>query len=87
VANAAVPSAVQELVNGDPVQIAANQAAIANPATESTQGYGLTYGVFCSEWIPFQPQSEILAMGKIAFPDYPDTVKTCEATSRAEADR
>ena len=71
---AAVPSAIRELVNGDPVQIAANQAAIANPATESTQGYGLTYGVFCSEWIPFQRQSEILAMGKIAFPDYPDTV-------------
>jgi len=71
---AAVPSAVQELVNGNPVQIAANQAAIANPANESTQGYGLTYGVFCSEWIPYQPQSAILAMGKIAFPEYPDSV-------------
>lgn len=71
---AAVPSAVQELVNGAPVQIAANQAAIANPATESTQGYGLTYGVFCSEWIPYQPQSEILKQGLIAFPDYPTTV-------------
>ena len=36
-----VPSAIQELVNGNPVQIAANRAALANPATESTQGYGL----------------------------------------------
>jgi pimeloyl-ACP methyl ester carboxylesterase len=71
---AAVPSAVQELVDGNPVQIAASRAAIANPATESTQGYGLTYGVFCSEWIPFEPQSEILAKGLIAFPDYPDSV-------------
>jgi pimeloyl-ACP methyl ester carboxylesterase len=70
----AVPSAVQELVNGDPVQIAANQAAIANPANESTQGYGLTYGVFCSEWIPYQPQSEILKQGLIAFPAYPQSV-------------
>ena len=69
-----VPSAIQELVNGNPVQIAANRAALANPATESTQGYGLTYGVFCSEWIPFEPQSEILAKGLIAFPDYPDSV-------------
>ena len=60
---ASVPSAIQELVNGNPVQIAANRAALANPATESTQGYGLTYGVFCSEWIPFEPQSEILAKG------------------------
>jgi pimeloyl-ACP methyl ester carboxylesterase len=71
---AAVPSAIQELVNGNPVQIAANRAAGANPAIESTQGYGLTYGVFCSEWIPFEPQSEILAKGLIAFPDYPDSV-------------
>ena len=71
---ASVPSAIQELVNGSPVQIAANRAALANPATESTQGYGLTYGVFCSEWIPFEPQSEILAKGLIAFPDYPDSV-------------
>jgi pimeloyl-ACP methyl ester carboxylesterase len=71
---AAAPSAIQELVNGDPVQIAANRAAIANPATESTQGYGFTYGVFCSEWIPFVPQSDILAKGLIAFPDYPVSV-------------
>ena len=69
-----VPSAIRELVNGNPVQIAANRAAIANPAAESTQGYGLTYGVFCSEWIPFEPQSEILAKGLIAFPGYPDSV-------------
>ena len=71
---ASVPSAIQELVDGNPVQIAANRAALANPATESTQGYGLTYGVFCSEWIPFEPQSEILAKGLIAFPTYPATV-------------
>jgi pimeloyl-ACP methyl ester carboxylesterase len=69
-----VPSAIQELVNGNPLQIAANRAAIANPAAESTQGYGLTYGVFCSEWIPFEPQSDILAKGRLAFPDYPDSV-------------
>jgi hypothetical protein len=71
---ASVPSAVQELVDGNPVQIAANRAALANPATESVQGYGFTYGVFCSEWVPFEPQSEILAKGLIAFPDYPDSV-------------
>jgi pimeloyl-ACP methyl ester carboxylesterase len=51
-----------------------HRAAIANPAAESTQGYGLTYGVFCSEWIPFEPQSDILAKGLIAFPDYPHPV-------------
>ena len=71
---ASVPSAIQELVDGNPVQIAANRAALANPASESTQGYGLTYGVFCSEWIPFQPQSQILADGLLAFPTYPTSV-------------
>jgi pimeloyl-ACP methyl ester carboxylesterase len=71
---ASVPSAIQELVNGNPVQIAASRAALANPAKESTQGYGLTYGVFCSEWTPFQPQSQIITDGLAAFPAYPKTV-------------
>jgi len=53
---------------------AARRAAAANLAAPSTFGYGLTYGVFCSEWIPFEPQSEILAKGLIAFPTYPATV-------------
>ncbi|MGZ3397358.1 MAG: alpha/beta hydrolase [Isosphaeraceae bacterium] len=73
---ASAPSAIQELVNGNPAQIAASRAALANPAKESIQGYGLTYGVFCSEWIPFQPQSQILADGRAAFPAYPATVLT-----------
>jgi len=68
-----VPSALQELVNGAPVQIAASRAALAKPASESVQGYGLTYGVFCSEWMPFR-QSQILAAGQAAFPTYPATV-------------
>jgi pimeloyl-ACP methyl ester carboxylesterase len=71
---AAAPSAIQELANGNPTQIAAARAALADPARESTQGYGLSYGVFCSEWIPFQPQSQILADGLAAFPTYPATV-------------
>jgi pimeloyl-ACP methyl ester carboxylesterase len=70
----AAPSAIQELVNGNPVQIAAARAGLANPATPSTQAYGLTYGVFCSEWIPFEAQSQILAKGLIAFPTYPPSV-------------
>ena len=69
-----VPQAVQELVDGNPVQIAANRAAGADPARESVQGYGLTYGVLCSEWIPYEPQSQILADGLKAFPSYPATV-------------
>jgi pimeloyl-ACP methyl ester carboxylesterase len=71
---AAAPSAIHELANGNPAQIVAARAALANPARESTQGYGLTFGVFCSEWIPFQPESQILADGLAAFPNYPATV-------------
>ncbi len=71
---ATAPLAIQELVNGNPAPIAAKRAALANPAKESEQAYGLTYGVFCSEWIPFQPQSQILTDGRAAFPDYPTTV-------------
>jgi len=69
-----VPSAIQELVDGNPVQIAASRAAAADPSAPSTFGYGLTYGVFCSEWIPFEPQSQILAKGLLAFPTYPQSV-------------
>lgn len=69
----AVPSAIEELVQGQPTQIANARAKLAAPSP-STMSFGLTYGVFCSEWIPFEPQSEILAKGLIAFPTYPASV-------------
>ena len=71
---AAAPSAIHELANGNPAQIVASRAKGAIPVTEDFLAYGLTFGVFCSEWIPFQPQSQILADGRAAFPTYPATV-------------
>jgi pimeloyl-ACP methyl ester carboxylesterase len=71
---AAAPSAIAELAEGNPAQIVAARAAIANPVKGDLLGYGLTFGVFCSEWIPFQPQSQILADGRAAFPSFPATV-------------
>ena len=71
---APVPSAIQELVQGHPTKIAAARAAQANPAGFGLSAYGLTYGVFCSELIPFQPESQILAQGLVAFPTYPTSV-------------
>jgi len=71
---AAAPSAIHELADGNPAQIVASRAAAANPVKEDLLGYGLTFGVFCSEWIPFQPQSQILTDGRAAFPAYPATV-------------
>jgi len=32
------------------------------------------YGVICSEWVPFEPQSQILTQGLLAFPTYPQSV-------------
>jgi hypothetical protein len=55
--------------SGQPTQIANARAALAAPASST-----FAYGVFCSEWIPYEPQSDILAKGLIAFPTYPDSV-------------
>jgi TAP-like protein len=32
------------------------------------------YGVICSEWVPFEPASQILVQGQLAFPAYPQSV-------------
>lgn len=33
-----------------------------------------TYGVICSEWVPYERESDVLTQGRLAFPDYPDSV-------------
>ena len=68
------PSAIAELVQGRPTQIANSRAALADPAGIGTVGYGLLYGVICREWVPFEPESQILAQGLLAFPTYPTSV-------------
>ena len=69
-----IPSAIQELVAGQPTQIATSRATLADPSLIGGVGYGLMYGVICSEWVPFEPQSQILIQGRLAFPNFPDTV-------------
>ena len=53
IAIADVPAAIQQLVQGKPTQIAQTRALAANPAGFGAVGYGLFYGVICSEWVPF----------------------------------
>ena len=36
-----------------------------NPAGFGAVGYGLFYGVICSEWVPFEPASQILVQGNL----------------------
>ncbi|MGC1678848.1 MAG: alpha/beta hydrolase [Candidatus Binataceae bacterium] len=73
---ASIPAAISELVKGQPTQIAEARAVAANPAVIGAVGYGLFYGVICSEWVPFEPPSQILVQGQLAFPAYPQSVLT-----------
>jgi pimeloyl-ACP methyl ester carboxylesterase len=68
------PSAIAELAQGNPTQIAGSRAFLADPAAIGAVGYGLQYGVICSEWVPFEPVSQILVQGLLAFPTYPEPV-------------
>jgi pimeloyl-ACP methyl ester carboxylesterase len=71
---ASIPSAIAELEQGKPTQIAQARALGANPAAIGAVGYGIFYGVICSEWVPFEPASQILVQGQLAFPAYPESV-------------
>ena len=71
-----IPVAIQELVQGTPTRIAKTRALAANPAGFGATGYGPFYDVICSEWVPFEPTSQILVQGNLAFPAFPQTVLT-----------
>jgi pimeloyl-ACP methyl ester carboxylesterase len=74
VAIPSIPAAIAQLVRGEPTQIAQSRAFQADPSSVGKVGYGLLYGVICSEWVPFEPESQILAQGLLAFPTYPQSV-------------
>jgi pimeloyl-ACP methyl ester carboxylesterase len=66
-----VPSWIAELAAGDPQSIATLRLLlVAPPGT----GYGLQYGVVCSEWVPFDSQRRVLARGREVLPRYPRSV-------------
>jgi pimeloyl-ACP methyl ester carboxylesterase len=66
------PQAIDALAKGNPELMATRIAGATGPQEPS--GYGVANSVFCSEWIPYEPQSAILAQGKRSFPTYPDSV-------------
>src|SRR5271168_2559840 len=71
-----VPEWIGELANGHPEKIA---LSIAQPVLATPEGYicyGLTYGVICGEWVPYESESDVLMQGRRAFPDFPDSVLT-----------
>ena len=69
-----VPDWIGDLAKGDPKKIALSIAKPVMTTPEGYIGYGLTYGVICSEWVPYESESDVLAQGRLAFPDYPDSV-------------
>ncbi len=69
-----IPSSIAALAEGDASQVAAVRAVGADPSRAGFDGTGLFYGAFCSEWVPFEPPSEILTVGKKLFPTFPDSV-------------
>lgn len=67
-----VPKWIAALAAGDATDFATFRAASVAPP--GFVGYGLTYGVFCAEQVPFSTRAEVLAVGRQAFPGYPATV-------------
>jgi pimeloyl-ACP methyl ester carboxylesterase len=69
-----VPAWIGELADGKPEKIALSIAKPVLATPEGYLGYGLIYGVICSEWVPYESESDVLVQGRLAFPDYPNSV-------------
>ncbi|MER6446507.1 transporter [Streptomyces venezuelae] len=71
-----VPAALDELAHGKPQRIAQQWAGgKLSPQAVGRVAHGLVYGVFCSEWTPYESQEEALRGGQQAFPSFPRTVQ------------
>ncbi|MEW2414467.1 alpha/beta fold hydrolase [Streptomyces sp. NPDC046866] len=71
-----VPLALDELAHGKPRRIA-EQWAVAKygPQAVGRLSHGLVYGVFCSEWTPYETEQQALEGGREAFPSFPRSVQ------------
>ncbi|MER5933856.1 alpha/beta hydrolase [Streptomyces sp. NPDC002054] len=71
-----VPAALDELSNGNPQRIAQQWAGgKLSPQAMGRVAHGLVYGVFCSEWTPYESQQQALRGGQDAFPTFPRSVQ------------
>ncbi|MEV6953718.1 alpha/beta fold hydrolase [Streptomyces sp. NPDC051183] len=68
-----LPAALQELSQGNPQRFAQGRAKDSVQPIGQT-AHGLTQSVACSEWVPGTAESDIVAAGRKAFPDWPETV-------------
>ncbi|MEU8776804.1 alpha/beta fold hydrolase [Streptomyces sp. NPDC048606] len=71
-----VPRALDELAHGKPQRIAEQWASGKySPQAIGRLSHGLVYGVFCSEWTPYETEAEALRGGRDAFPEFPPSVQ------------
>ncbi|MFE0460634.1 alpha/beta fold hydrolase [Kitasatospora sp. NPDC058965] len=70
-----VPRSIDELAHGNPQRIAEQWAGgKLSPAAVGRTSHGLAFGVFCSEWTPFESEADVIAAGRREFPSFPDSV-------------
>ncbi|MCP3753563.1 alpha/beta fold hydrolase [Streptomyces sp. TBY4] len=71
-----VPYALHELANGNPQPVAQQWAGWrTNPKGIGVTSHGLGYGVFCSEWTPFESKDAAVQAGQKEFPSFPRSVQ------------
>lgn len=70
-----VPRSLDELAHGNPQRIAEQWAgAKTDPHNFGRISHGLAYGVFCSEWMPYETEAQALRAAQQAFPTFPASV-------------
>ncbi|MFJ4780004.1 alpha/beta fold hydrolase [Streptomyces sp. NPDC088762] len=70
-----VPRSLDELAHGKPQRVAEQWAGGKHsPQAIGRVSHGLAYGVFCSEWTPYETEAQALRAGREAFPDFPASV-------------
>ncbi|MFE5812206.1 alpha/beta fold hydrolase [Streptomyces sp. NPDC056479] len=72
---AGVPRSIDELAHGNPQRIAQQWAGgKLSPQAIGRLAHGLAYGVFCSEWTPYESEADVIRAGRRAFPSFPRSV-------------
>ncbi|MFE7551067.1 alpha/beta fold hydrolase [Streptomyces gardneri] len=67
-----VPRSIDELAHGNGQRIAEQLAGGKySPQAIGRVAHGLVYGIFCSQWTPYESRADIIRGGRRAFPSFP----------------
>ncbi|GGU33108.1 alpha/beta fold hydrolase [Streptomyces violascens] len=70
-----VPRSLDDLAHGKPQRIAQQWAGWRlAPQAIGSASHGLAYGVFCSEWTPYETEAQALKGGEDTYPSFPRSV-------------